>query len=120
MGAGFVQAEKLDDASEIFYSSFNDWTERLSAQDRKKFIDTFFSVINASGVRTNYQIEQNMLGCGSKMLARLAELEEEERKAFGRAIKMLVKAAKNNIPMFNVFDPKELLAPKEVFKKLRI
>lgn len=120
MGAGFVEAPKFDDASKIFYSSFNDWTERLSTENRKKFIDTFFSVINASGAKTNYQIEQNMIGCGTKMLARLAELEEEERKAFGRAIKMLVKAAKNNIPMFNVFDPKELLAPKEVFKKLRI
>jgi hypothetical protein len=119
MGAGFVQASKLDEASSIFYSSFNDWAERLSAEERKKFIDTFFSVINASGAKTNYQIEQNMIGCGTKMLARLAELEEEERKAFYRAIKMLIKAAKNNIPMFNVFEPKELLAPKEVFKKLR-
>ena len=120
MAADFVQAPKLDEASKIFYSSFNDWTERLSAEDRKKFIDTFFSVINASGVSTNYQIEQNMLGCGTKMLARLAELEEDERKAFSLAIKMLASAAKNHIPMFNVFDPKELLAPKEVFKKLRI
>ena len=120
MAADFVQAPKLDEASKIFYSSFNDWTERLSAEDRKKFIDTFFSVINASGVSTNYQIEQNMLGCGTKMLARLAELEEDERKAFNHAIKMLASAAKNHIPMFNVFDPKELLAPKEVFKKLRI
>ena len=119
MGSGFVEAAELDDTSRIFYSSFNDWTQRLSAEERKKFIDTFFSVINASGASTNYQIEQNMLGCGTKMLARLAELEEDERKAFNRAIKMFIKAAKNNIPMFNVFDPKELLAPKEVFKKLR-
>ncbi|MBO4532553.1 MAG: DUF2974 domain-containing protein [Treponema sp.] len=119
-GPCFALAEKLDEASRIFYSSFNDWTQRLSAEERKRFVDTFFSVINASGVTTNYQIEQNMLGCGTKMLAKLAELKEEDRKAFMTAIKMLIKAAKDNIPMFNVFDPKELLAPKEVFKKLRI
>lgn len=118
-GPAFMQAPALDEASRIFYASFNDWTHRLTREERQKFIDTFFSVINASGVSTNYQIEQNMLGCGTKMLARLGELEDDERKAFMRAIKMLVKAAKNNIPMFNVFDPRELLAPKEVFKKLR-
>ena len=51
------------------------------------------------------------------MISRLSELNEEERKAFQRAIKIMIKVAKNNIPMFSVFDLK--LDLKEQIKKLR-
>ncbi|MBP5601233.1 MAG: DUF2974 domain-containing protein [Treponema sp.] len=116
-GSEFVTAQALADDSKIFYASFNDWAARLSADERKKFIDTFFDVIYASGVKTNYEIEQNKLICGGKMISRLSELNEEERKAFQRAIKIMIKVAKDNIPMFSVFDLK--LDLKEQIKKLR-
>ena len=116
-GPAFVSASAFDDSSTIFYASFNDWAARLSAMERKKFIDTFFDVIYASGAKTNYEIEQNKLVCGGKMLAKLSELNEEERHAFNSAIKMMIKVAKNHVPMFSVFDHKIDL--KEQIKKLR-
>ena len=39
------------------------------------------------------------------MLAKLAELSEEERKAFKKAIKVFIKVVKDEIPMFSVFKP---------------
>ena len=109
MGPEFEAAGAFDEASEIFYSSFNAWAKKMSPQDRKKFIDTFFDVIYASGAKTNYEIDQNKILCGGKMIARLAELSEEERKAVVRAFKVFVKVAKDNIPMFSVFNPKLLV-----------
>ena len=43
------------------------------------------------------------------MIARLAELDEAERKAVVKAFKVFVKVAKDNIPMFSVFKPAALL-----------
>jgi uncharacterized tellurite resistance protein B-like protein len=105
LGPQFETAPAFDEASEIFYSSFNAWAARLSAQERKKFIDTLFDVIYASGAKTNYEIDQNKIVCGGKMIARLAELDEAERKAVVKAFKVFVKVAKDNIPMFSVFKP---------------
>lgn len=109
MGPEFEAAQGFDEASEIFYSSFNAWAKKMSPQDRKKFIDTFFDVIYASGAKTNYEIDQNKIVCGGKMIAKLAELSEAERKAVVRAFKVFVKVAKDNIPMFSVFNPKLLV-----------
>ncbi|MBR6341809.1 MAG: DUF2974 domain-containing protein [Treponema sp.] len=106
MGPDFVRVSEFDKNSSIFYASFNDWASRLSALERKKFIDTFFDVILASGAKTNYEIEQNKLLCGSRMLARLSELNQEERKAVQRALKVMLKVAKNHIPMLSVFRTK--------------
>ena len=108
-GPCFETAPAFDEASEIFYSSFNAWAARLSPQERKKFIDTLFDVFYASGAKTNYEIDQNKLVCGGKMLAKLAELSETERKAVTRAIKVFAKVAKDNIPMFSVFKLKSLV-----------
>ena len=117
LGSEFVTSQELAEDSRFFYASFNDWAARLSVDERKKFIDTFFDVMYASGVKTNYEIEQNKLICGGKMISRLSELDEEERKAVQNAIKNMIKVAKNNIPMFSVFDLK--LDLKEQIKKLR-
>ena len=103
LGPQFETAPEFDEASVFFHSSFNTWASRLSPEERKKFINTLFDVIYASGARTNYEIDQNKLICGGKMIARLAELNETERKAVVKAFKMFVKVAKDNIPMFSVF-----------------
>ena len=103
MGPGFETASEFDEASLIFYSSFNEWAAKLSQQERQKFIDTFFDVIKASGAKTNYEIDRNKIVCGGKMIARLAELGDSERKSVVRAFKVFVKVAKDNIPMFSVF-----------------
>lgn len=105
MGPEFEAAEAFDEASEIFYTSFNAWANTMTDEERKKFIDSFFSVIYASGAKTNYEIDQNKIICGGKMLAKLAELSEEERKAFKKAIKVFIKVVKDEIPMFTVFKP---------------
>ena len=105
MGPEFEAAQGFDEASQIFYSSFNAWANTMTDEERKKFIDSFFSVIYASGAKTNYEIDQNKIVCGGKMLAKLAELSEEERKAFKKAIKVFIKVVKDEIPMFTVFKP---------------
>ncbi len=105
MGPEFEAAQSFDEASQIFYSSFNAWANTMTDEERKKFIDSFFSVIYASGAKTNYEIDQNKIVCGGKMLAKLAELSEDERKAFKKAIKVFIKVVKDEIPMFTVFKP---------------
>lgn len=105
MGPEFEAAQGFDEASQIFYTSFNAWANTMTDEERKKFIDSFFSVIYASGAKTNYEIDQNKIICGGKMLARLTELSEDERKAFKKAIKVFIKVVKDEIPMFTVFKP---------------
>lgn len=105
LGPEFETEDEFDEASEIFYTSFNAWAKKMTPEERKKFIDSFFSVIYASGAKTNYEIDQNKIVCGGKMLAKLAELSEAERKAFKRAIKVFIKVVKDEIPMFSVLKP---------------
>lgn len=116
IGPDFVPVPEFDENSTIFAASFNEWAKSLSEQERKKFIDTFFDVIYASGVKTNLSISQNMLLCGGKMLARYSELEDSERKSFQKAVKEMIKVVRNYIPMLSVFKELDL---KGQIKKLR-
>jgi len=106
---GFVQEKEFDEKSRFFYDTFNSWTKRLSAQEKKRFIDAFFSVLYASGVKSIYEIEQNRIVCTGKMFAKLAELKEEERKAFMNAIKVLIEVGKDKLPVINAFNIRENL-----------
>ena len=103
LGPEFQLMQDFDEMSSFVASSFNAWMTRLPVDERKKFIDTFFDVMFASGVKTNYEIDQNKIVCGGKMIAKLAEFSESERKSFKHALKVFVKVAKDNIPMFSVF-----------------
>lgn len=116
-GGGFEQAQDFDKASKLLHQSFNEWTEKLSAEEKKEFIDTFFDIVYASGVKTNYEIDQNKLVCGTKMLTRLSELEENKRESVTKGIHKMIEAVKGNLPLFSIFEPKQLV--KEQINKLR-
>ena len=103
-GSTFQTEASFDETSRFVYESFNSWTRRLSVAERKRFIDVFFSVIYASGAKTNSEIDQNRVICGGKMLAKMAELTDSERSDFMRAVKNLIDVAKDKLPMINVFN----------------
>ncbi len=104
-GRAFEQAEKFDSKSLFFHESFNLWTKKMTEEQRKKFIDVFFSVMYASGARTNYEIDKNKIVCAGKMLGKLAELSEDDRNAFLKAIKQLIEIARDKLPMISIFAP---------------
>ena len=99
-GKNFVNAGDFTDESKIFYSAFNEWIDKLDKEQKKNFVDTMFCILEASGAKTNNELEQDALKATAKMLAAYAEMGRERRKELHEILSMFKDVIADDIPIF--------------------
>ena len=78
-GKTFETKEELDSGSGIFFRSFNAWFEKLSSYQREQFVETLFSLLEATNAQTNSELLGNVLKNAPKILKAFAKLDSEIR-----------------------------------------
>ncbi len=78
-GKTFETKEELDSGSGIFFRSFNVWFEKLSSYQREQFVETLFSLLEATNAQTNSELLGNVLKNAPKILKAFAKLDSEIR-----------------------------------------
>ena len=99
-GKEFVNAGEFTDESKIFYNAFNEWIDKLDVEQKKNFVDTMFCILEASGAKTNNEIEKDALKCTAKMLAAYAEMDKERKKELRNILGMFKDVIADDIPIF--------------------
>ena len=99
-GKDFVNAGDFTDESKIFYSAFNEWIDKLDTEQKKNFVETMFCILEASGAKTNNDIERETLKATAKMLAAYAEMNREKRKELHEILSMFKDVIADDIPIF--------------------
>ncbi len=99
-GKDFVNAGEFTDESKIFYSAFNEWIDKLDTEQKKNFVETMFCILEASGAKTNNDIEKDALKATAKMLAAYAEMGREKRKELHDILSMFKDVIADDIPIF--------------------
>ena len=99
-GKDFVNAGDFTDESKIFYSAFNEWIDKLDTEQKKNFVDTMFCILEASGAKTNNELEKDALKATAKMLAAYAEMGRERRKELHEILSMFKDVIADDIPIF--------------------
>ncbi|MCR4734473.1 MAG: DUF2974 domain-containing protein [Treponema sp.] len=117
LGTKVVEADDFTEESKFFFNAFNEWADRLTADTRKRFVNILFDVINASGAKTNSEIDENKISCSTKMYAEFMKLNLEDKKYVFEIIHGLVKAGKNNLPMISALDFDDLVG--STFDKIK-
>ncbi|MCQ2611748.1 MAG: DUF2974 domain-containing protein [Treponema sp.] len=95
---GFVTKEDFDPASKLFEKTFNAWMKELAPERRELFVETLFNVLEATGARTNSDLEKNWFETARKMVHAMAKIDRETSKEVVEIVKLLLKCAKRNIP----------------------
>lgn len=94
----FVRRDGFDSASVVFHDTFNDWIKSVGEDDRAAFVETLFSVIEATDARTNSELEANWLKNSARVIKAMAKIEPEAREQVARTVQTLFKAARLNAP----------------------
>ena len=99
-GKDFVNAGDFTDESKIFYGAFNEWIDKLDTEQKKNFVEIMFCILEASGAKTNNEIEKDALKATAKMLAAYAEMNRERRKELHDILSMFKDVIADDIPIF--------------------
>ena len=100
LGADFINEADFTDESKLFYSAFNEWIDKLDTEQKKQFVETMFFILEASGAKSNNDIEKDALRCSAKMLAAYAEMGKERRKEMKNIMSMFKDVIADDIPIF--------------------
>ena len=100
MGTAFVNEADFAEESRIFYTAFNEWIDKLNVKQKKDFVETMFCVLEASGAKTNNEIEKEAFKATAKMLAAYAELGHTKRKELRMILSMFKDVIADDIPIF--------------------
>ena len=100
MGAEFINEASFTDESKLFYKAFNEWIDKLDNSQRHNFVDTLFGILEASGAKTNSDIEKEAVKSTAKMIAAYAELDKARRKEMLKILKLFKNVIADDIPIF--------------------
>lgn len=100
-GTTYTTLEGFDSGSVFFHETFNAWISNISDEQRSKFIEALFTLIQATDARTNSEIEKNLLRNSVKIIKAVGSLDGEMRKALKETISILFKTAHKQLPVFS-------------------
>lgn len=103
MGNSFVNEVDFTDESRLFYKVFNEWIDKLNKEQKKNFVETMFCILEASGAKTNSDIEKDPLKSTAKMLAAYADLSRTKKKELHKILSMFKDVITDDIPFFKPF-----------------
>lgn len=111
--SGFVTLPGFDAGSEHFHTTFNTWFRELPDQQRTKFVETLFKVLQATDARTNSELESNWLRSSAKIISALAKLDSESRENVIKTMQLLFRIARRSLPVLQDFQISSAARPKK-------
>ena len=92
LGKSFIYLKETTIPSEIIDSTFNDYLNSLSYDDRKTVIESMFDILEASGSLTIKDLSNDFFGNMKKMIDKGKSLSPESREVLMKAIKTLASS----------------------------
>ena len=97
MGSRLVTHDAITNGSRFIDSTLRDWLSQLSSEQREKFIDGIFSVLERSGAESFNDFKSAKLANALAVIRSAAGLDEETRSHLNHALGLLAKSAKGNV-----------------------
>ena len=100
MGSNFVNEADFTEESRLFHNAFNEWIDKLNTEQKKNFVETMFCILEASGAKTNNEIEKDAIKATARMVAAYAEMDRTRRKEMKNILSMFKDVIADDIPIF--------------------
>ena len=95
LGDKFIES-KLTDSSEFIDKTLTQWLQKVTPEQRKNFIDTVFDILEATGAKTFFELNQNKFTAAKAMISKYQSLDNESKKYVNRALNMFLVSGKEN------------------------
>lgn len=112
LGSGFVITRNFHKKSALFHKAFNQWIDRLTPEQQKKFVTALFDVFEATGLKTTGEFEDNVLYASKKMIEKLSSVDKESKREVIKVLKIFNQLILKDSWAESIFNFKELSAAK--------
>ncbi len=86
-GDGFITTEEVSDGAKYMNRTIRDWIDTLSPDEREKFTDLLFNVLDAGDAKTLSDITQEWRKNFSAIFTAIRETDPEMKKFIGELVK---------------------------------
>ena len=98
LGAHFIE-DTLTNSSEFIDQTITNWLNEVSPEQRKKFIDTLFEILNATEAETLAQLSSKKIETAKIILSTYKNIDEESKEIISKTLSVFFHVAKNNIKL---------------------
>ena len=110
LGKSMVSLDRVTNSSVFIDRTLKDWLEKLTKEQREKFVDGVFSLLESTNAESFEEFKASRLANIASVIRSAAGLDEETRDHIIYALGLLARSAKDN---FGDFLPKLPIRPNE-------
>lgn len=92
LGTRFVHLRNVDRQGHIHDQVMREWVQNMSQEQREKFTEGLFSVLEASGARTLSDLKDEGLKAAGAMVKAMKSMDKDTREALNYAVKLLFRS----------------------------
>ena len=96
LGDKFIEAD-ISNSSEFVDRTLTNWLKSVEIDQRKRFIDTLFEIVNATGAKTIQDIQSNKLETAKIILKAYKNIDDESKEVLTKTLNVLFSAVKSNV-----------------------
>lgn len=96
IGDHFIE-DTLTNSSEFIDHTITDWLDEVSPEQREKFIDTFFEILNATEAKTLSELSSKKFETAKVLLSTYKNIDDESKEIISKTLSIFFRIAKNNI-----------------------
>ncbi|MGI6028978.1 MAG: Mbeg1-like protein [Candidatus Heteroscillospira sp.] len=106
LGREFVSLSRVTNSAKFIDGTLKDWLSAMNREQREKFIDGIFSLLDQTGAPTFNELNENLAGSLLAIAKSAAGMDEETRSNILFGLGRLIRSAKENfggmLPKFPV------------------
>ena len=95
--ASFCRLATATNSSRMVDRSLKDWIASMTPEEREKFFDALFSILHDTNAATLRELSENWYKNALIMARSLKNMDEASRKLMGEVLRLLLRAARNNV-----------------------
>ncbi len=89
-GTAFVRIHSVTAASRMQDLALKEWVHGMTLEQRERFVDGMFAVLEASGAVTLTDLKEEKLKTAAAMVQAMKDMDKETRNALTHAVKLLL------------------------------
>ena len=97
LGGNFVTLEEVTNGSQIVDKTIKEWLKSISPEERGKFLDILFEILNSTDAKTLSEMSSNWFASAKAVLTTYKNLDSENKEIIIKTITSLMNIAKRNV-----------------------
>jgi len=97
MQTGMIRVDNVTSGSRFIDKTLRDWIGSLDSEEREKVVESMYTILGASDVRSIHELENSFVQSMGKIIKFMGNIDEHTRKLIKKTFIEFVRSARRNI-----------------------